>query len=44
MVTFRQVYGQVGRVTYALSTNPRLSTAAAIEKVIQLTNEQEKSK
>ena len=44
MVTFRQARGQVDRVAYALSTNPWLSTAVAIEKVIQLTNEQEKSK
>jgi len=44
VVMFRQSCGQVGRVAYALSANPRLSAAVAVEKVIQLTNQQEKSK
>jgi len=38
---FRQACGQVGRIAYALSTNARLSAAVPVEKLIQLTNEQE---
>jgi hypothetical protein len=41
MVMFRQSCGQVDRVAYARSANPRLSAAVAVEKLIQLTNEQE---